>query len=94
MPYTKLQNIRWMRAKNKGQNRKLAAKLHAVAALLEQKGPEEFSRAQITALQRLRELLTARLYTNAMTQAMQILLDGGVRKVGDKYRVDLDKRDL
>lgn len=94
MPYTKLQSVRWMRAKNKGQNRKLARRLHDVATLLEQKGPEEFSRAEVTALQRLRELLTRRLYTNALTKEMQVLLDGGVRKVGDKYRVDLDKRDL
>ena len=76
MPYTKLQDLRKMRARNKGLNRKLAASLRAAAARLGKKGPEEFTRKEVAALQALRSMLSQRLLANALTQSVQDILDG------------------
>jgi hypothetical protein len=76
MAYTKLQDLRKMRARNKGLNWKLAASLRAVAARLEKKGPEEFTRKEVTALQGLRSMLSQRLLANALAQSVQDILDG------------------
>jgi hypothetical protein len=94
MAFTKLQNLRKMRARNKGMNSKLAANLRSTAKWLDRKGPDELSRSEIVALQSLRSLISNRLYVNALTGSVQIVLDGKCRIVNGKYRVDLDRKDL
>lgn len=76
MVYSKHQDLRRMRAKNKGFNLRLVASFHAIATRLEKKGPEEFSSKEVKELQRLRSILTQRLLANALIQSMQDMLDG------------------
>lgn len=94
MAYTKIQKLRRMRAKNKGMNISLVANLRRVATMLEKKGPAEFSRKEIVALQGLREMLNVRLYTNALTESTQVVFDGNCKIVAGKYIVDLNPKDL
>ena len=83
-----------MRARNKGQNKILAKDLRDTAAMLERKGPEEFTRNQIRLLQASREMISIRLHENALTKSMQITLDGNYKMVGGKYVMDLNPKDL
>lgn len=76
MAYTKIQDLRKMRATNKGSNKRLAASLRSVAQWLEKKGPEEFTPREIKLLKNLREMLTQRLLANALTESVQDILDG------------------
>jgi hypothetical protein len=65
-----------MRARNKGSNRIPAASLRDLAVRLEKKGPEEFTRREVTALQGLRSRLSQRLLANALAESVQDILDG------------------
>ncbi len=94
MAYTALQNVRKSRARNKGGNKRVAKALRSMAAILERKGPKEFSRHEIRMIQTLREMLTLRLFQNATTKAMQIILDGNCKIVNGKYIVDVNPKDL
>lgn len=94
MTFTQLQKLRKARARNKGSNRRVAASIRVVAAILKQKGPEELSRTEIVALQRLRSMLSQRLYANAYTKAMQLVMNGNFKIVGGKYRIALNPKDL
>lgn len=94
MKYTPLQNLRKARARNKGGNKRIAKSLRAMAAMLDSKQSEEFSRREIRMLQTLRGMLSLRLHANALTKAMQITLDGNCKIVGGKYIMDLNPKDL
>jgi hypothetical protein len=94
MPYTSLQKLRRARAKNKGTNRRMARWLRTLAGMFDKKGPEEFSRKEIEAVQAAREMLTNRLYMNAVTKHLHLLVEGKIPKVNGKYKVTLSKRDL
>lgn len=87
MPYTPVQTLRMLRAKNKGLNRKLASDLRIVADMLDTLGPEGFSRRQIVVLQKLREALNIRLYTNALTETPPKTANG-------EFTLDLNPKDL
>jgi len=76
MAYTRIQTLRNMRAKNKGSNRRIAARLRDISGWLDKKGPEEFTRREANQLRALRDMLTQRLYANVLTQATQDNLDG------------------
>ena len=94
MKYTPLQNLRKTRAINKGENKRIAKALRVTAAILDHKGPEEFSRREIRVLQTMREMLSIRLYENAIAKSIQITLDGNCKIVGGKYIMDLNPKDL
>jgi hypothetical protein len=81
MAYTKVQDFRKMRATNKGLNRKLAASLRDTA-WLDKKGPEEFTAREAKGLRAIRDMLTQRLFINALTQSMQDIING---KTTGKY---------
>ena len=83
-----------MRAKNKGTNKIIAAALQRAARMLESKGPDELSRAEVRYLQAIREMLTSRLYANACTKELQAAIDGTIPKLNGKYRVALNSKDL
>ena len=76
MAYTELQELRKIRARNKGLNKKLAATLREMAALLENKGPKELTSREVRAFQTLRTMITNRLLANALTQSVQDVLNG------------------
>jgi hypothetical protein len=76
MAYTKLQDLRKMRARNKGSNKRLAAALRRTAAWLEKKGPEEFTKAEAKAFRALWTMLDQRLFANVLTASVQDILDG------------------
>ena len=95
MGFTKLQDLRKMRAMNQGLNEKLAASLRKTADWLERKGRTEFMRVEIVALQSLREFVTARLEANARTKNFKLFIEGKSRRiVKGKYHDDLDRKDL
>jgi hypothetical protein len=81
--YTNVQCARKMRAKNKGLNKRLAATLRDSIAWLENKGPEDFSRAEIEDLQRLAGKVAERLHKNALTKAFSDLIANP-----ERYQVD------
>jgi hypothetical protein len=83
-----------MRATNKGLSVRLAARLRALAEMLEHKKRDEFTREEIAELQVARKLITTRLYTNACAKASQLVLDGKCPKVDGTYRIDLNPKDL
>lgn len=68
MAFTTIQQLRRMRAKNKGSNRRVAASLRITAEWLDKKGPEEFSASEIKQLQTLAKSINLRLETNAHTK--------------------------
>ena len=79
MAYTKQQELRKMRARNKGSNKRIAASLTRLAERLNRKGPEEFSPAERLAIKRVRDMLTQRLYADALTEAMQDIINGKIK---------------
>ena len=94
MPFSNLQALRRARAKNKGNAKRLATVFREMAKMLEEKRSEDFSRTEITDLQRTRKMITGLLHLNALTKSMQLLLDGKIQKVGGKYTAALDPKDL
>ena len=96
MAYTSVQNLRKMRAKNKGWNRKLAANLRRTVSWLTRKGPEEFSRNEIKELKLLRDMIGDRLYTNALTKVHGEFLANPAkfRIPSGRFRIELSKKDL
>jgi hypothetical protein len=96
MAYTHVQKLRKMRAKNKGWNRRLAADLRRIAAWLEKKGPDEFSRSEIKYLQALRGMLDQRLYMNALAKSLNDFLVSPeqYKTRAGGYSIELKKSEL
>jgi hypothetical protein len=96
MAYTRIQDLRKTRARNKGVSRKLAARLRRTLAWLERKGPEEFSRPEIKDLQALREMLNTRLYLNALTKSKaEFTANPAKFKLPNgRFRIELNKKEL
>ena len=80
--FSRLQNLRKMRAENKGISRQLAAELRKTASWLEKQGPEELSHAQVKDLQLAAYMIGHRLYLNALSKGMADLMDHP-----EKYRL-------
>ena len=91
---TPTRTVRKIKATNKGLNLRLARRLRALAEMLEHKNRDEFSRVEISALQKGREDISTRLYANACAKSATLVLDGKVKIVDGQYRVDLDPKDL
>jgi hypothetical protein len=76
MAYTLVQQLRKARAHNKGMKKKLARLLRGLASMLDRKGPEEFSRNEIRAIQAVTGELNNRLKRNERTQkAAELVAD-------------------
>jgi hypothetical protein len=75
MAYTPIQTLRKARATNKGLNRKLAKTMRDTAALLERKGPDEFTQTEVRALKLTARTLLRRLRVNELTKALQLKTD-------------------
>jgi len=68
MAYTLTQVLRKIRGGNKGANVKLARTLRTVAERIGAHGPEELTKPEIKLLQGIRNMVTTRLYLNAMAK--------------------------
>jgi hypothetical protein len=94
MAFTRIQQLRKARATNKGSNKRVASVLRRVADMLDEKGPTELTRNEISQLQTAREMITLRLYENACTKGIQDTMDGKLVFKDGKYIYTLNKKDL
>ena len=87
MAHTSLQTLRWMQAKNRGLNQKIAKDLRKLATMLEKKGTGEFIREEIHQLIFVRKALATRLEVNAMAASTKLMLEKGIRRMKVKVEI-------
>jgi len=75
VPYTLNQTLRKVRALNKGRNKRIAAALRKIAAMLEGKRPTEFSQLERRILKKLCVAVTTRLERDDATRTVAKLIE-------------------